>query len=294
MYFPFASRKINKDTFVINGDGCDCFLLCGDTEAVMIDSGMSHSNIREFAMTLTELPVRRVINTHSHFDHTGGNGYFEQILGTRGVSRGAKNTMGSDPKLYPLNYTYTIVEDGQVLDIGNRKLQIIELNCHSPGDIVILDSSRGFLFCGDEIESQSSLLLPGYAEEKGQIHASPAAAVETHLNAMKKVMRYFDRFDMLCPAHNGSPIDKCYVNWYIELDDMIMAGFTGNSDCEVMSYKRDLMHFPFPDAGYRRATHKGASLVYNENLIFEKDREKADSLPIATPLHIISSGYIFN
>ena len=288
----FASRRIGPDTFVISGSGCDSYLLCGESEAVMIDSGMSTENIRSFVQTLTDLPVNCVINTHSHFDHTAGNGHFKEVLCTEGVSRSAKNTMGADPELFPLDYRFTIVVDGQIIDIGNRPLEIVELDCHSPGDAVILDKSRGFLFCGDEIESRSSLLLPGYAEKPGQIHASPAAAVETHLNAMKKVKSRSDSFEFLCPAHNGSPMDKCYIDWFIELDQMIMDGLEGIPDCESFSYTRELLHFPYPDAGYLRASHKGASLVYNKHLIFEKDRDNAGKLPPATPLHIVSSYYI--
>ena len=293
MAIDFASRKINPDTWVISGPGCDCYLLCGENEAIMIDSGMSDANIREFAQTLTDLQIKRVINTHSHFDHTAGNGHFEQVLCTEGVSRSAKNTMGADPSLYKLDYDFTIIGDGHIIDLGNRLIEVIELDCHSPQDIVILDSSRGYLFCADEIESRSSLLLPGYAEKSGQIHASPAGAVETHLNAMRKIKSRYDSFDLLCPAHNGSPMDKCYVDWYLLLDQMIMDGYQGVEDCESLSYNRGLFHFPYPDAGYLRATYRGASLVYNKNIIFEKDRENADKLPPATPLHIISSRYAY-
>jgi len=294
MVVSFASRRITKDTWVISGPGCDCFLLVADNEAIMIDSGMSDKNIREYVETLVDVPVKRVINTHSHFDHTAGNGFFDMVMGTVGISRSAKNTFGADSSLYPLSYEYTIIEDGDIVDIGGRPLTIIELNCHSPGDIAILDSTRGFLFCGDEIESRSSLLLPGYAEQLGQIHAAPAAAVETHLNAMKKLYSYYDDFNLLCPAHNGSPMDKIYLDWFIELDEMIMNGYVGSDDCEGYSYTPDLMHFPYPDAGYLRASHKGASLVYNKNLIFEDDRKNADNLPTATPLHELSSRFIFN
>lgn len=291
----FSGRYIGFDTWIINGDGCDCYLLIGEDEAIMIDAGMSKHNIRAYAQTLTDLPVKRVINTHSHFDHTGGNGYFEQIYGTEGIARSAKNTFGSNPNDYPLDYEFTIVKDNDIIDFRGRTLRIIELDSHSPGDIVILDETKRLLFCGDEIECRSSLLLPGYAEERGQIHAAPAAAVETHLNAMKKIKQFYDRFDFLCPAHNGSPMDKIYVDWYISLDEKIMSGeIRGNKEVESLSYGPHLNHFPYPDAGYLRAGYKGASLVYNENLIFEKDREKTDALPPATPLHIIASYYIFS
>ena len=82
MTYPFRFRKFAPRTYVIQGAGADAYLLEGDREAIMIDAGCSTENIRAFAQSITELPVRRVINTHSHFDHTGGNGYFDVIYGT--------------------------------------------------------------------------------------------------------------------------------------------------------------------------------------------------------------------
>jgi len=90
----FVCRYFAKDTWQISGSACDCYLLIGEKEAVMIDAGSYDENIREFAQTLTEKPVNKVINTHSHFDHTGGNGYFQQIFATEGISRSAKKLHG--------------------------------------------------------------------------------------------------------------------------------------------------------------------------------------------------------
>lgn len=86
----FKSQKITDNTWRIITPGCDCYLLEGTDEAFMIDSGMSAQDIRAFAQSLTPLPVSRVINTHSHFDHTAGNGFFDVIYGTEGIARSAK------------------------------------------------------------------------------------------------------------------------------------------------------------------------------------------------------------
>ena len=69
------SRQLTENTYIITGSGGDCYLLLGEDEAFLIDAGMSTVNIREYAQSLTTLPLRRVINTHSHFDHTAGNGF---------------------------------------------------------------------------------------------------------------------------------------------------------------------------------------------------------------------------
>lgn len=287
----FASRFITPNTCVITGIGCDSYLLFGDREAFMIDSGMSDQNIREYAQSLTGLPLSRVVNTHSHFDHTAGNGFFDTIYGTEGIARSAKNTMGCPPEEYPLDYTFTLVRDGDIIDLAGRPLRVIVLDCHAPGNLAILDETNRILFPGDELEAGQVLLLPGYAEVPGQIHAKPAASVETYLHAMRKLQGFAGRFDMICPAHNGTPIDKSYLDRYITLAQMILDGFAGSEDCSSSSYNASANHFPRPDARYRRAEHNGASLVYCADLIFDRDYERADSLPPATDLHILCKDF---
>ncbi|MBE5781150.1 MAG: hypothetical protein E7328_04945, partial [Clostridiales bacterium] len=56
----FIPRQIFDDTWCISGKGCDCYLLIGEEEALMIDSGMSDLDIRSFAQTLTDRPVKKV------------------------------------------------------------------------------------------------------------------------------------------------------------------------------------------------------------------------------------------
>lgn len=284
----FKSVCIFPDTWKISGDGCDCYLLIGEKEALMIDAGCSTNNIQAYAQTPTERPLNKVLNTHAHFDHTGGNGYFKEILCTEGISRSAKNYMDCDGSAYPLDYDFTLIQDGQIIDLGNRHLQIIVLDCHSPENLAVIDLDRRLLFPGDELEADQVLLLPGYAEKTGQLHASAGASVEQYLDAMKKLAEHSDFFDFICPAHNGSPVAPCYLTWYIELAEQIIAGtIVGDADCTSPSYQRTVAHYSFPSADYRRAQWKGASLVYCNHRI-KKSNDAPDTLP-ATPLHLISA-----
>lgn len=283
----FRTEKLTNNTWRIFTPGCDCYLLEGDNEAFLIDAGMSPQNIREYAQTLTQKPLSRVINTHSHFDHTAGNGFFDVIYGTAGISRSAKNTMGDDPSRFPLDYTFTLVNDGDIIDLAGRPLRVIELDCHAPGNLAILDETNRMLFPGDELEQGQVLLLPGYAEVMGQTHAKPAASVETYHRAMTKLAAFADSFDTICPSHNGSPIGKEWLFKYIALAEKILNGMEGKTDLSSPSYNSGADHFPRPDANYRRGESDGASLIYCADLITDADYAKADSLNPATNLHII-------
>ncbi len=286
----FSIRLICENTWIITGEGCDCYLLEGENEAIMIDAGCSNENIRAYAQSFTSKPLRRVINTHSHFDHTGGNGFFDEVLCTEKVSRSAKNTMGQDPDKFLLDYAFTFVKDGDRINLGNRELRIIELDCHSPGDIAILDITHRMLFTGDEIDSGQVLLLPGFAEEPGQVHASAAATVETCLRTMRKLDALKPQFDAIYPSHNGSPVSSAYIDWFITLCEGIISGeIIGVADCSSPTYDTGAAHYPFHNSQYLRGKYKGASLVYCSKLIRDQDAVNADALLPATPLHVISS-----
>ncbi len=287
----FSAQKLRPGTWMISGggDSCDRFLLAGDREAVMIDAGCSVHDIRAFAQSLTPLPVRAVINTHSHFDHTGGNGFFDTVYLTEETSRSAKNTMGQAAQDYPLDYEYSFVGDEDIIDPGNRPLQIIKLDCHAPGSIAVLDAGRRLLFPGDEVDSGQVLLLPGYAEKPGQFHSRPASTVETCLRALKKLAGFRKDFDLICPGHNGAPIGADWIDRYMEAAQAVLSGAEGSSDCSSPSYSPADEHYPLPEANYRRFTLNGASLVYCADLIYDSDYSHAGDLPCATKLHRISA-----
>ena len=66
----FKAKKIAPGTWQVLSDGDYSYLIEGDDEAIVIDSGMGAGNIRAFCQSLTEKPVYRMLLTHAHFDHT--------------------------------------------------------------------------------------------------------------------------------------------------------------------------------------------------------------------------------
>ena len=54
------------------------FLVVGTERAVLFDSGLGIASIRRVVEKLTTLPVT-VLNSHTHFDHVGGNREFTDV-----------------------------------------------------------------------------------------------------------------------------------------------------------------------------------------------------------------------
>ena len=222
---PFRAWEFAPDTWQIDGVGAAAFLVLGKEKALMIDTGMSRLNIREFVETLTDLPIM-VANTHGHFDHTGGNGFFDEVYMSAYAATEAKSVFktGADVREeeeYPLDYEITVIEEGYVFDLGGRRLEAIAIPCHSPGSFAYLDMDRGMLFSGDEIDP-GQVLLMSYTEERKH--------VQDYLANMAKLKARENEFTMICPAHNGCPITSRYVDLFIELGERIIAGEEGSTE----------------------------------------------------------------
>lgn len=119
-------------------------------------------HIRQFIEQELQVPVRYVINTHYHADHTLGNYLFpnatilahalcRQLLDTRGrESLEAARNQGTSFRQARIVLPHVTFAEGSLnLRVGKKTLALIPLPGHSPDNIgVILEEDR-VLFAGD-------------------------------------------------------------------------------------------------------------------------------------------------
>jgi hypothetical protein len=78
----FTVYAVSPGVFAINEprqyEGVTSFLVTGSQRAVLFDSGLGVAAIRAVVRRLTPLPVT-VVNSHTHFDHVGGNREFDDV-----------------------------------------------------------------------------------------------------------------------------------------------------------------------------------------------------------------------
>ena len=146
------------------------YLIVGEKQALLFDTGMGISDLKKVIAQLTKLPII-LLNSHTHNDHVGDNWEFSRIYGmdtdfTRQNARGSRldaqaeitsgqicggQPKGFDSKAYatrPWKITaYT--HDGDRFDLGNRSLEVIATPGHTPDSISLLDRANGLLFTGD-------------------------------------------------------------------------------------------------------------------------------------------------
>jgi glyoxylase-like metal-dependent hydrolase (beta-lactamase superfamily II) len=108
---------------------------------------IDHDSIMAALKTVTSQPVKYVINTHYHGDHSGGNAKL-QALGTLAVaSIEARASMVAANQAGQPNIT---VGDRAEIFIGGKKVEIHKVGrAHTNGDVVVLFPEQRVLAAGD-------------------------------------------------------------------------------------------------------------------------------------------------
>ena len=181
---PVVTR-IDEHTWRIDEPAVRFFLLEGSEYALLVDTGKVTENAKEIAESLTDKPIR-LLNTHADLDHIRSNYEFDEFyLHPAEACNYYKRNKGHG-RFIPL-------ADKQIIDPGDRPLEVITLSGHTPGSVGLLDLNRRALFCGDVLAENYNIFLFGWHRE---IHA--------YCESLKKLEAMMDRFDTVYPSH-GTP-----------------------------------------------------------------------------------------
>jgi len=144
-------QKLRDDIFVIHND-----YVPGNTTAMVTSAGVilvddkfeiDHENILAQLKTVTSQPVKYVINTHHHGDHSGGNAKL-QAMGVQAVSsQRAREHMvdGGQPGLTDVTF-----EGHATLFLGGKRVDLYTPGrAHTSGDAVVLFPAQRVLAAGD-------------------------------------------------------------------------------------------------------------------------------------------------
>jgi glyoxylase-like metal-dependent hydrolase (beta-lactamase superfamily II) len=188
------------------------YLIVGEKRAILLDTGMGVATIRKVTERLTSLPVM-VINTHTHFDHTGGNADFSDIANedtpfTRHNALGQSNAYSKDAlapericgELPPgvKSNSYVIrpwhishwLKDGEVFDLGGRTIEVLFTPGHTPDSLMLLDRANGLLFTGDTFYPGPIYLFV------------PETDFAAYARSVDKVAALAGQLQLLLPGHN--------------------------------------------------------------------------------------------
>lgn len=209
------------------------YLVLGNKQALLFDTGMGISNIRKLVEGITSLPVS-VLNSHTHNDHVGDNWRFIDIYGmdtdfTRANARGSKEDAqaeigpgeicgdlppGFNPRDYatrPFNISHWL-HDGDKIDLGGRTLRVIATPGHTPDSIALLDEKNGLLFTGDSFYPGPIFLY------------RPETDLDAYIASMTKLAALSPRLQLLLPAHNEPVADPKVLPQVVAAIEQVRSG----------------------------------------------------------------------
>lgn len=181
----------------------NCYIV-GDEdtkEAAVIDPGGSEDQIL-MALAKLELKCILIINTHAHFDHVGANAELARVTGAPIACHKAE--AGMLPNISKLASAFgmklknsppaeKILEEGDIVEIGKVKMEVLHIPGHSPGSICLVIREEKKVIVGDVL-FQSSI---------GRTDL-PGGSLEMLLNGIKeKLFPLGDDFEVF-PGHGPS------------------------------------------------------------------------------------------
>lgn len=228
IFGSYQAKQFDEGTWFINfmEGSQNLYLLEGEEKALLIDTGYGTNTLAEFVRTITDKPLL-VANTHFHPDHAGGNGEFPSVMlhhnwgADAGAVRPGPNLPFDIAALPYPDYEKILLHDGDIIDLGNRKIQVLEICAHSNSSLAFLDEDHRFLICGDELESAQVLL---YQLSGGDEYYDLPQRLRLHRENMRRLKQLQPKIDHLLPNHNGFPINPDYIDRFISLVDAVLSG----------------------------------------------------------------------
>lgn len=173
----YATRRLAdgvtaiSEPFIQEFYRCNIWHVRGRDRDMLVDSGMGVVSLREWVPLVSERDLIAVAS-HTHFDHIGCHHEFE----CRAVHAAEADLLANPTRANTLADPYVtddifdalppepycskcygvkaapatrILEDGDVIDLGDRHFEVIHTPGHSPGGIALYEKATEMLFSGD-------------------------------------------------------------------------------------------------------------------------------------------------
>ena len=173
----------------------------GDT-AIDAGTGLNFTRMYQLlkAAQIDPKSIKTVVNTHMHYDHVGGNGYFlnaktsmheDDAPSVENADAEACMVEFFDGKMKPRPVD-TKLKAGDKIKAGSYNFEVLQTPGHTPGSICLYDASKKILISGDTVFSN--------AIGRVDVPGSDPESMQASLDSLAKL-----KVDKLLPGH-GEPL----------------------------------------------------------------------------------------
>jgi glyoxylase-like metal-dependent hydrolase (beta-lactamase superfamily II) len=179
---------------------CNIWLVLGARASLLIDAGVGVASLAPLVATLASGQLICLL-THGHYDHIGGAYEFADRRIHAAEAEGLANPtpegsqwrgwLTGEAFLFPPAPDFRfeayrvraaphtrLVADGEAIDLGNRRLEILHVPGHSPGLVALFERATGTLFTSDALYDGPMFFdLPGSDRQEAKQSLARLAAL---------------------------------------------------------------------------------------------------------------------
>jgi len=200
------TQQITEEVYLLQGAGGNIGILTGPDGVFMIDdqfAALSDKLITAIAK-ISEQPVRFLVNTHHHGDHTGGNANFDDqgalILAHENVRERLKEKATDSTAGIPV----ITFNDQLNLHINANDVMVLHVhNAHTDGDALVYLPQSNVLHTGDTFFNG---MFP-------YIDLSSGGSVDGDIEAAEKGLSIINEKTKIIPGHGNMASYQDYSNY---------------------------------------------------------------------------------
>jgi glyoxylase-like metal-dependent hydrolase (beta-lactamase superfamily II) len=192
-----SAFKVQGNVYMLVGAGGNIAVQTGDEGVLVVDTGLAQNADKLIAAIkkLSDKPIRWVLNTHFHPDHTGGNealskagsktnGQPAEVLSHENVLTRMSAPAGGRPAASWPTDTY-FPEEKDIYFNGEAVMLYHEPNAHTDGDSIVFFRKSDVVVSGDTFVTTS---YPFIDQANG-------GSIQGEINALNRLL------DIMVPAH---------------------------------------------------------------------------------------------
>ncbi|HEY3826998.1 MAG TPA: MBL fold metallo-hydrolase [Bryobacteraceae bacterium] len=157
-------NKVHDDLYEIEGDGGNVAVLVTNEGVILVDDKFEydHDSIINAVKSVTPQPIKYIINTHYHQDHSGGNAKFlpiAEVISTQNARTNILAHKQSNVTGSPVSPARIVFTDETAVFLGGKEVRAKYFGRgHTNGDAVVYFPADRTIHTGDLMAGTSPLI----------------------------------------------------------------------------------------------------------------------------------------
>ena len=226
----FKVENVTERIYRISMPYVCCYLIVGDTKAVLLDTGWGYGDLKAIVESITDLPITLVLS-HAHPDQIGGDIQFGEAylnerdfhmlpsqssleLRRRLMKKYAPSDFEETEELWQEQRAepYIPLDENIIFNLGGLTILPFPVPGHSPGNMVFIIPEERIAIFGDAISHPTLIVFDN----------SPS--IQEHYDALVKLKEVDHLYDRVLVNHETFELDKVVLDNNLELAKAILDG----------------------------------------------------------------------